>query len=310
MDSAKRRFKRALLLPLRPFCVRACEHMVLFPPGHYYSPIPSDEDHRTALASQSASHEGIDLREDAQLALLGQMREHYPAIPGFPREAAGQFRFFYGNHYYSYSDTTMLACLLAHVRPRRFVDVGGGFTTFLMLDLNETVFRDDPVELHVIEPYPERLRSRLRPGDRLGLVVDKVQNVELSFFEQLQSGDVLFLDSTHVSKLGSDVNHVVFEILPRLAPGVLVHVHEIFFPFEYPSSFYFDGKFWNELYLWRAFLMFNPAFEVLLFNSYLEQRHAPLLWQWFPRYFEKGDPKVVVQNQGSSLWLRKSQRLD
>jgi hypothetical protein len=119
----------------------------------------------------------------------------------------------------------------------------------------------------------------------------------LAQFENLDENDVLFIDSSHVAKIGSDVNFLMFEVLPRLKPGVIIHLHDIFWPFEYPQSWIDEGRAWNEAYLIRAFLQFNEAFEVLLFNSYLGQRQGDLVRGIMPRF---------MRTTGASLWLRKT----
>ena len=115
-------------------------------------------------------------------------------------------------------------------------------------------------------------------------------------FAGLQSGDILFINTSHVSKIGSDVNFIFFEILPLLQPGVVVHFHDIFYPFGYPSEWFGKGMFWNEAYLLRAFLSFNPSFEILLFNSYLNHCASARLKSRCPRIWE---------DKGASLWLRR-----
>jgi hypothetical protein len=307
MGIIKKTLKKAVrhVKPIRAICRNTCGFMKFVPPGHFYSPIPSDEDYRSARAAPSADLPGIDAREGAQTELLERIGAFYRTIPDFTFEKGPRYRYRYDNHYYSYSDATILACYLQYERPRRFVDIGGGFTTLLLLDLNDTVFKEDPVRIEVIEPHPESLRSMLRENDRLSVRAERVQEIDLAFFEELDKGDVLFLDTTHVSKLGSDVNHIMFNILPRLKRGVRIHAHEMFFPFEYPGEFFFEGKYWNELYLWRAFLTHNAEYEIELFNSYLERFDEQVMRRLFPRYFEKGRPEIVVQNQGSSLWLKK-----
>jgi hypothetical protein len=279
--------------------------MKFFPPGHFYSPIPSEEDCRLAQAQLGSAFAGIDLRESFQLDLVRHISPFYPRIPDFTYERNDRYRYHYDNDFYSYSDSTIMACLVQYCQPRRFVDIGGGYTTLLMLDLNDTFFTANPTQIAVVEPYPDSLRRSLRINDRVDLRAEKVQNIDISLFEELDRDDVLFLDTTHVCKLGSDVNHIMFEILPRLKSGVRVHVHEVFYPFEYPSSFFSVGKYWNELYLWRAFLMNNSDFEIELFNSFLEQTHRTTMQENFPKYFERGRPEVAVQNQGASLWIRK-----
>jgi hypothetical protein len=115
-------------------------------------------------------------------------------------------------------------------------------------------------------------------------------------FERLDAGDMLFIDSSHVAKAGSDVNFLVFEVLPRLAPGVLVHFHDIWYPFEYPRQWLDEGRAWNESYLIRAFLMFNPAFKIVLYNAYVTRFHQDYLAGAMPLY---------LKDTGGSLWLQR-----
>jgi hypothetical protein len=125
-----------------------------------------------------------------------------------------------------------------------------------------------------------------------------VQRVPLDVFAQLRAGDVLFIDSSHVVKIGSDVAYLVHEVLPSLAAGVVVHFHDILWPFEYPRDWVLDqGKAWNEAYFVRAFLQFNAAFEILYFNSFIANRHPASLRELLPR---------CVENPGGSLWLRRA----
>jgi hypothetical protein len=307
MGIFKQALKKAIrrIKPVRSICRNICEFMKFVPPGHFYSPIPSEEDYRSVQAASGFEISGIDLRKSLQIGLLERIGPHYRTIPDFTYKKNPGHRYYFDNHYYSYSDSTIMACLLQYEKPKRFVDIGGGFSTLLMLDLNDTVFKANPVRIDVIEPHPESLRALLWEGDRVSIRQEKAQNVDLSFFEEMDRDDVLFLDTTHVSKLGSEVNHIMFNVLPRLRHGVRIHVHEIFFPFEYPGAFFLEGKYWNELYLWRSFLMHNTDYEIELFNSYLELNDGPRMQRLFPKYFEKGRPEIVVQNQGSSLWLRK-----
>src|SRR5690606_22964232 len=115
------------------------------------------------------------------------------------------------------------------------------------------------------------------------------------FFDRLEADDILFIDSTHVAKTGSDVNYILFEILPRLKSGVLIHFHDVFYPFEYPRDWVFAGRNWNEDYLLRAFLMYNPAFEIILFSHYLHKHH-PDAFAAIP---------LCYNNRGGNLWIVK-----
>ena len=118
--------------------------------------------------------------------------------------------------------------------------------------------------------------------------------MDLSVFDALSANDILFVDSTHVSKTGSDVNHLFFEILPRLASGVLVHLHDIFFPFEYPQDWVLGGRSWNEIYMLRAFLQYNNAFRIVFMNTFLEHFHESRFADRMP---------LCLKNRGGSIWL-------
>jgi hypothetical protein len=269
-------------------------------PGHFYSPIPSDEDiaaHKLDLR-QGAPRDlpGIDLHERAQLDLLGRLRRHYSDQPWAAEPRPG-LRYYFENDYFSYADAIFLHCLLRELRPRRIVEVGAGFSTAAFLDTIDC-FLDGDIRLTCVEPHPEVLESLIPPGDedRIDLVRQHAQDVRLELFTDLGAGDILFVDSTHVSKLRSDVNRLVLEVLPSLATGVVVHFHDVFWPFEYPWAWIEENRAWNEIYLLRAFLSFNPAFEILLFNHLIGQRHRDVLERDFP---------LCTENIGGSLWLRR-----
>jgi len=115
-------------------------------------------------------------------------------------------------------------------------------------------------------------------------------------FDALSSNDILFIDSTHVSKTGSDVNRILFDILPRLSRGVFIHFHDVFYPFEYPKEWVYEGRAWNEDYILRAFLEYNDAFEIVLFGTWLAKFERDLLREMMP---------MTLENPGGSLWLRK-----
>ena len=221
------------------------------PPGHFYSPIPSDEEIAAHAEFDWGAEAlaGIDLRAEAQLELLERFAAGYADIP-FTAQPTDGLRYHYENPNYSYADAIFLVSMLRELRPRRFIEVGSGDSSCALLDANDRFF-EGSLELTFIEPYADYLRSLLsaEEAQRLRLLESRLQDVPLEEFERLQAGDVLFIDSTHVSKLGSDVNHLLFEILPRLAPGVHVHIHDVFWPFEYPHHWLAEGRAWNEQYV-------------------------------------------------------------
>lgn len=120
--------------------------------------------------------------------------------------------------------------------------------------------------------------------------------MDLSLFDTLGENDMLFIDSTHVAKINSDVCVVFFEILPRLKSGVLVHFHDIFYPFSYPDSWLLNRNAWNESYMLRAFLEFNNAFEIVFFNTCLHHLYRAR--------FEESLP-LSRKNHGGSIWIRR-----
>src|SRR5262249_30901378 len=154
-------------------------------------------------------------------------------------------RYYFRNEWFGYADALVLYGMIRYLRPRRVIEVGSGFSSAVMLDTND-LFCGGRVALTFVEPYPDRLFSLLRGSDRdkHTVIARPVQDVDLSLFQALSDNDILFVDSSHVSKVGSDVNHLIFQILPALADNVVVHFHDIFYPFEYPKDWVYEGRAW------------------------------------------------------------------
>ena len=211
----------------------------------------------------------LDLRLDAQVALLDEFRPFYDEQP-FPLERTDAMRYWFENHSFSYGDALALYCMLRFVRPSRVIEVGSGWSSCVLLDTCERFLGWEP-DVTMIEPYPHQLHLLVRPDDlsRVRLIDQPVQEVPLAEFQALERDDILFIDSTHVARVGSDVNREIFEILPALQPGVYIHFHDIFYPFDYPVDWVEEGRGWNEAYVLRAFLEYNDDFEVVLFNDLL-----------------------------------------
>lgn len=269
-----------------------------FPPGHYYSAIPSIED-RNEYLTQSLRNEnlaGIAIRRSEQFELLTGFREYYAECP-FQEQKSSGLRYQFSNPSYSYTDAMTLYSMIRKFTPRKIIEVGSGYSSCVMLDTSER-FLDNQIEFTFIEPYPELLYSLIKPEDkRYAILPSRLQDVDLDIFQQLNENDILFIDSTHVSKLGSDVNRIFFDILPALKKGVLVHFHDIFWPFDYPADWVRQGFAWNEAYMLRAFLEFNSSFEILFFASFLHHE--------FHSWFEENMPKYL-KNTGGNIWIRKT----
>jgi hypothetical protein len=266
------------------------------PPGHFCSPIPSIEDIERAIATAPASFSGIDLREDRQLALLEKLSRYYAEIP-FPAEKDERFRFAFHNPSYSWGDAIILFCMIRELKPRRILEIGSGHTSALILDTNERYFGGG-IDCTFVEPHPQLLLSLLRPHeDRQTRVIPRnLQDVNLTLFDALEAGDILFIDSSHVVKAGSDCQLLFSDILPRLNPGTFIHFHDVFDRFEYPPEWLREGRGWNEQYILRAFLQFNSAFTIKLYTAYLMTRHR----EWFEQHMPN-----CLRNTGGQIWIER-----
>ena len=271
------------------------------PPGHFYSPIPDPKellpDQERIFSKQLRDLRGISIPDEAMLACLKQFSEFVGDFP-YPDNANKGLRYSLSNGLFDWGEAIVLYAILRQFRPKRIIEVGSGFSSALMLDVNDQ-FLDHAVEFTFIDPYTERLGELLQPKDRLAtrLIRERLQYIDLGLFETLEAGDIAFFDSTHVSKCNSDVNLIFFDLLPRLKPGVLIHFHDVFYPFEYPERWVMEmGVAWNEDYLLRAFLQFNQAFEIFFFNDYLFNHFRSQVEAAF---------KQPGNWLGSSIWLRK-----
>jgi hypothetical protein len=270
------------------------------PPGHFYSPI-IDRDEVLADAERIWPPDrnaipGVDIGLDRQLALLDDLDRYLPEMP-FDWLAKEGLRYWFANEWFPVTSGVFAYLLLRHLRPTRYIEVGSGFSSALALDVNDLFF-DGAMQCTFIEPNPERLDSLIGDSDRATVTIERtrVQDVDLTVFDVLGPDDVLFIDSAHVAKTGSDVNFLVFDVLPRLQPGVVVHFHDIFEGFEYPRLWVDQGRSWNESYLLRAFLQFNDSFEILLWDAALAEAGVD---------FEARFPPALFQGVGS-LWVRRT----
>ena len=261
---------------------------------HFYSPFPDIDLIKSDPNSLYRNKEyfGIDIREDEQINLMNELSTYFEDYDITDEK----IRYEYVNDYFSHSDALILHAMLRKIKPARLIEVGSGFSSAVTLDTNEFYFNNN-IELTFIEPYPNRLKSLLRDTDygAVEIIESNLQDVSLDFFKKLNENDILFVDSSHVTKADSDVNYLIHSILPNLNKGVYVHFHDIYNRFEYPLSWIKRGRCWNESYILRAFLEFNDYFEILLFYSYLVEEHPDKVN--FPDY--------VSGLSGGSLWLKK-----
>jgi predicted O-methyltransferase YrrM len=275
-----------------------------FPAGHYHSPVVDPNTVKDYVAKERSAEVrsllGIHLDVDAMRKLWLQHLPFIRATP-FTDEANSSNRYNYLGGPYPCGDAIILRMMIHLLRPRQIIEIGSGYSSACILDSAEHALLPD-LKLTCIEPYPERLLSLLRAGDlkSITLIERPVQAVPESIVDKLGRRDILFIDSTHVMKTGSDVHYEFFHLLPRLAPGVIVHIHDVGFPFEYPDPWIFESNYsWNEAYALRAFLMFNNEFRVIFWNSLFAVSHGASIRNEYP---------VFLRNPGSSIWIERIAR--
>lgn len=292
---------------------------------HFYSPIPLDQDRDSKFLKTASSLPGIDIDVDKTLAMarddfrpyLSEFRERFQ-INRFSSERSfwqkirsrlssdnttNTQTFFLLNGGYMAVDAHIYWSMIRKYKPRRIIEIGAGNSTLLAgqaCALNE-LESGLKTELIAVEPYPGEIIKNGLPG-LTRLIKEKVQVVDPSLWAQLESGDILFIDSSHVLASGNDVHYEYQEILPRLNPGVFVHIHDISLPKAYPQS-YFDLKlYWNEQYLLQALLSHSYKFEVVWPGNYLMTKEPDKMMSLFPEIAEMR--KIYPQSEPTAFWIR------
>ncbi len=274
-----------------------------FPPGHFYSPLVDTENLNARIGEiwlDQPDIQGVDFNDRSHQHLLEAV---FPALveaydyPEQLDEDADLTRYFTRNSQFGWLDSRTLFVMIRHLKPARIIEIGSGFSSLLTADVNHRFLQGASL-FSCIEPYPREFLRKEIPG-LTELITRRVEDIPVDYFSSLSSGDILFIDSSHVSKTGSDVNYLVFEILPRLKPGVVVHIHDIFLPHEYPQEWVLgEERNWNEQYVIRALLMFSTAFKVIFGSSYAFYKYPALVETALGLSPGKGFG-------GSSLWIER-----
>ncbi len=230
-----------------------------------------------------------------QLALLDELSRYAAELDDVPfEEPEDKAQFYFRNHLFGGTDALVLYAMLRRARPQRIIEVGSGFSTLLAL---RAVAANEGGRITCIEPYPREFLRR----PEVELIPEKVQTLGFATFESLGENDVLFIDSSHVVKCGGDVTFLFLEVLPRLQPGVIVHVHDVFLPAELPRDWMVElHNFWTEQYLLHGLLIFSSGFRVLLANAYLGKHHLEAFQRAFPRSTWWGGGSFWMQRQAEA----------
>jgi hypothetical protein len=276
------------------------EHGFHVTPVHFYQPIPDCRTLPDGLWEKPGEMPGVDMNEAAQLQLLReifpQYRDEYNEIPSGPTTQPHEFHLV--NPAFDGTDALVLYCMVRQFKPRLILEVGSGHSSRLSA---RAALKNGNTELVCIEPYPDPILEAGFPG-LTTLVRKSAQDAGMELFQRLGPSDILFIDSSHVVKCGGDVNFLFLEVLPRLKPGVIVHVHDIFLPNEFPKEWILKlHLFWTEQYLLQAFLIHNSEFEVLFANAFMGLRHNEEMQAAFPKSPWWG---------GGSFWIRRRVKVE
>jgi hypothetical protein len=266
-------------------------------PIHYYEPLPDFHAITRDQLTRRRIPRGISWDLPAQARRIESLAARFS---GELREIASAGRFPFTNDYFSGHDAAVYYALIRDLRPRQVIEIGAGYSTRIAaLAIDRNTADDAPCRLSVIEPYPQpRLMDA---GIGMDLIQTPVERVDPELFRSLQANDILFIDSSHVLRVGGDVFHEFLEVLPQIPSGVWIHVHDIFFPFDYPPEWVIDQRIaFNEQYLLEAFLAFNDSFVPEVANYWLGTDHAAAM----RGLFDTG-PDGPVPARAASFWMRR-----
>lgn len=271
---------------------------------HFYSPIPDTQElgETVELWAKESELPGINMNLEAQLQMLETVFTNYKKELNFAVDKTDNpCEFYLNNAGFGLEDAGTLHCMIRHFKPGTIIEVGSGNSTLVAARaslMNNA--EEKPLKLIAIEPYPREYLEEGIPGLNQ-LIIKKVEQMEVNFFDQLHENDILFIDSSHVVRTGNDVNFLYLKVLPRLKKGVVVHIHDIFLPYNYPADGILNEQvFWSEQYLLQAFLCFNSSYEVLFGNYCMISKYPKKMRAVFtppPGYHHRGS---------ASFWIRKT----
>jgi predicted O-methyltransferase YrrM len=311
--------KIAMLAKLGPIdAIKAIWHNILFGkafaffeklgihilPVHFYSPVPDTRELRRNLQQWNKDWDftGVDFNEYQQIQLLqclSNFRNEYATLPEYKFVQEMGFGEGYGE-----VESHILYGMVRHFKPKQIIEVGSGISTYYSINALTKNQNEGNLKSHItcIEPFPKRPLFSLSENPIVKILPKLVQDVDIASFKSLQKGDILFIDSSHIAKINSDVYHLYLRILPILNAGVIIHIHDISFPHLTPDNpgywIFKKHQFWNEAALLKAFLSFNKSFEILLCSSYLHYKNPDMLSSVFNIYDNK-------RHFPSSIWIRR-----
>lgn len=302
-ETLKRSFHKAVALLvavlLKPGAVWNPENFKLWEsrgyhitPVHFYSPIPDtrnliEKDYQVSVFPE------LEMSAESQRKLLkeyfSRFSQEYDAIPDKQTDSKA---FYLDNDAFVGTDPYIYYCMIRHFQPKTIIEVGSGHSTVLGAQASKV---NESTRYICIDPWPRDFISQGITG--VEFIQRKVEDLELEMFLQLKENDILFVDSSHVTRVGGDVNFIILEVVPRLAKGVIIHFHDIFLPDNYPKEWIDEmHRFWTEQYLLQAYLANNCHIEILFANHFISKKFTEDLRATFPKALKIG---------GGSFWIRK-----
>jgi hypothetical protein len=273
-------------------------HLRLF---HYYEPLPDFPSITQEQALKRRHSTCVDWNLETQLDLVQKLSLYGVEIQELADQQSSSLKFDFFNDFYSELDAAIYYALLRENKPSTVLEIGCGYSTQIAaLAIARNKQEGKIGNIICIEPYPE---PRLTEANiDFKLITEKVEDVDINVFKKLEAGDILFIDSTHTVKFGSDVCREILEILPEISSGVWIHFHDIFFPYDYPPQWLIkDRTAWSEQYMLEAFLSYNNCFEVILANHWLSVDYPQEVSKLWSGVLKWKDP----YHHCGGLWLRK-----
>ena len=278
-------------------------------PVHYYSPIPDINDlEKRNIWNKKSELQGIKFDPKKQLAFLKQLRPFGEECVWPLNKTSNEADYFVDNDSFSFGCAAALYSMIRKYKPRTVIEIGSGHSSKIIAQSinanNKEMERS--VSYIIIDPYPQNFIKNNKIS-YTKLIPKKIEVIKPTFFNILEKNDILFVDSSHTVKIGSDVNFLILDILPRLHPGVIIHFHDIHLPFEYPKAYATTEtfrQFWTEQYLLQGFLSFNKEFEILIAMNYLMYYHINEFKKSFPNY----NPRLHKASSGS-FYIRRNKRI-
>lgn len=273
-------------------------------PVHYFYPIPDISDlEKRNIWEKKSDLAGIDFRSKYQIQFMLELGRKYGEECNWsPNPKEDIHEFYTENESFSFGCAAALHAIIRNFRPKRIIEIGSGNSSkVISAALKKNVDDGLNTGYTIIDPYPSELVKNLPLVFQI--IEKRVEETEFHQFSELGENDILFIDSGHTVRTGGDVNFLFLDILPRLSPGVIVHIHDIGLPYEYSKTYFTRSThrfFWTEAYLLQAFLSLNPHYEIMLAMNFLTENH----WDDFCKAFPHFNPDIH-KARSVSFWIRR-----